>query len=303
MNHFEVLYGQLTKTLRHLELRRDELMSHHTTFKVGGPARLMALPKTEDEVVSAVRLARESGIEPLFIGNGSNLLVDDRGLDAFVVKTVPGLSGWKAEGTQITAGCGLLLSALAVEAARHSLTGLEFAHGIPGSLGGAVTMNAGAYGGELCQVVRAVRVLEPDGRVEEVPAEDCRFRYRHSAFSEGGRLVLSARLELAWGEAEAIRTQMSELMARRREKQPLEYPSAGSVFKRPQGHYAAALIDQCGLKGLTIGGAQVSAKHAGFIVNIGMATCRDVLDLIGVVRDCVYRVTGVELEPEVKYLK
>ena len=172
MNHFEVLYGQLTKTLPHLELRRDELMSHHTTFKVGGPARLMALPKTEDEVVSAVRLARESGIEPLFIGNGSNLLVDDRGLDAFVVKTVPGLSGWKAEGTQITAGCGLLLSALAVEAARHSLTGLEFAHGIPGSLGGAVTMNAGAYGGELCQVVRAVRVLEPNGRVEEVPAED-----------------------------------------------------------------------------------------------------------------------------------
>lgn len=303
MKDFDTLSGRLVQTVPNLELRHDEPMSRHTTFKVGGPARLMALPKTEAEVVSAVRLARELEIEPLFVGNGSNLLVDDKGLDAFVVKTVPGLSWWRAEGTQLTAGCGVLLSSLAAEAARHSLTGLEFAHGIPGSLGGAVTMNAGAYGGELCQVVRSVRVLEPDGRVTELPAETCDFRYRHSAFSDGGRLVLSARLELERGDAEAIRAQMSELMARRREKQPLEYPSAGSTFKRPQGHYAAALIDQCGLKGLAIGGAQVSTKHAGFIVNTGMATCRDILDLMGMVRDCVYRVTGVELEPEVKYLK
>ena len=302
-NDFDTLCARLTQAVPNLELRHDEPMSRHTTFKVGGPARLMALPKTEEEVITAVRLARELGIEPLFVGNGSDLLVDDKGLDAFVVKTVPGLSWWRAEGTQIEAGCGLLLSSLAVEAARRSLTGLEFAHGIPGSLGGAVIMNAGAYGGELCQVVRSVRTLEPDGRVEEIPVEACDFRYRHSAFSDGGRLVLSARLELERGDAEAIRAKMSDLMARRREKQPLEYPSAGSTFKRPQGHYAAALIDQCGLKGLAIGGAQVSTKHAGFIVNTGMATCRDILDLMGVVRDCVYRVTGVELEPEVKYLK
>ena len=303
MKDLEALEGRLARALPELELRRDEPMSRHTTFKVGGPARLMALPRREEELVSAVRLARELGEDPLFVGNGSDLLVDDRGLDAFVVKTVPGLSWCRAEGTALEAGCGILLSALAVQAAGHALTGLEFAHGIPGSLGGAVIMNAGAYGGELCQVVRSVRVLERDGSVAQVPAEECRFGYRRSAFSDGGRLVLSARLELAEGDPAAIRGQMAELMARRREKQPLDLPSAGSTFKRPPGHYAAALIDQCGLKGLSIGGAQVSPKHAGFIVNTGGATCRDILDLMDAVRERVYRATGVELEPEVRYLK
>ena len=303
MKNLEALTTRLTCTAPELELRRDEPMARHTTFRVGGPAKLMALPRTEEEVLAAVRAASEYGIAPIFVGNGSNLLVDDAGLDAFVIKTVPGLSWWRAEGTQIVAGSGILLSALAMEAARLSLTGLEFAQGIPGSLGGAVTMNAGAYGGEMCQAVRSVRVLEADGEVRELSAEQCEFAYRHSAFSGGERFILSARLELERGDPLAIRTVMSDLMSRRREKQPLEYPSAGSTFKRPEGHYAAALIDQCSLKGLSIGGAQVSAKHAGFIVNTGMATCKDILDLIQVVRECVYRVTGVMLEPEVKYLK
>ena len=303
MKNLQALSRALSREIPELELLHDEPMSRHTTFRVGGPARLMALPKNRQEVLAAVRLARSLEVEPLFVGNGSNLLVDDGGLDAFVIQTVPGLSWCRTEGTQLEAGCGVLLSALAAEAARHGLTGLEFAQGIPGSLGGGLTMNAGAYGGELCQVVRSVRVLERDGSVAQVPAEECRFGYRRSAFSDGGRLVLSARLELAEGDPAAIRGQMAELMARRREKQPLDLPSAGSTFKRPPGHYAAALIDQCGLKGLSIGGAQVSPKHAGFIVNTGGATCRDILDLMDAVRERVYRATGVELEPEVRYLK
>lgn len=303
MENLHILIEQLEKSAPELELRREEPMSRHTTFRVGGPAALMALPKSEAELLAAVAAARGLGMEPILVGNGSNLLVDDAGLDAFVIKTAPGLSWWRTEGTHIRAGSGLLLSALANEAARHALTGLEFAQGIPGSVGGAVCMNAGAYGGEICQVIRAVRVLEPDGRVREVPAAECGFGYRHSAFSAGKRIVLSAELELERGDALAIRTVMSDLAARRREKQPLELPSAGSTFKRPAGHYAAALIDQCGLKGMAIGGAQVSPKHAGFVVNTGMATCKDILDLMGVVQDCVYRVTGVKLEPEVKYLK
>lgn len=303
MINLDALSIQLNQKVPTLELLHNEPMSRHTTFRVGGPARLMALPRTEEEAVTAVQLARELEVEPVFVGNGSNLLVDDAGLNAFVIKTAPGLSWWRTEGTELIAGSGVLLAALANEAARHAFTGLEFAHGIPGSLGGAVTMNAGAYDGEMRQVVKSVRVLNCQGEIMEIPAEQCDFSYRHSAFSDGKQIILSAALKLSKGDPAVIRARMNELMARRKEKQPLEYPSAGSTFKRPEGHYAAALIDQCNLKGLTIGGAQVSTKHAGFIVNTGMATCRDILDLISVVKDCVYRVTGVELEPEVKYLK
>lgn len=302
MAKLDLLYDRLRGELPGLEVLTDEPMSRHTTFRVGGPAKLMALPKTEEETVAAVRLARELEVRPVFVGNGSNLLVDDAGLDAFVVKMTPGLSWWRTEGTVLTAGSGILLGSLANEAARHGLTGLEFAHGIPGSLGGAVTMNAGAYDGEMRQVVTSVRVLDHRGEIAEIPAEQCEFSYRHSAFSGGERLILSAALQLAEGDQTAIRGRMEELMARRKEKQPLEYPSAGSTFKRPEGHFAAALIDRCGLKGLTVGGAQVSEKHAGFIINTGGATCRDILNLMEQVRERVFRETGVELEPEVKYL-
>ena len=203
----------------------------------------------------------------------------------------------------LTAGAGATLAQLAVEAANRGLAGLEFAHGIPGSVGGGMVMNAGAYGGELCQVVRQVRAMDRQGRVMELAGEECAFSYRHSRFSEGGWLILSAAVELEEGDPAAIRDRMAELMARRKEKQPLDYPSAGSTFKRPEGHFAAALIDQCGLKGLRVGGAQVSEKHAGFVINTGAATCRDILELMGQVRERVFRETGVELEPEVKYVR
>jgi UDP-N-acetylmuramate dehydrogenase len=303
MNNRDALCTKLKQQLPDLDIRRDEPMSSHTTFRVGGPAKLMALPKTEDELVTAVRLARACGVEPMLIGNGSNVLVDDGGLDRFVIQTFPGLAWCQADGDRISAGSGILLAALATEAARNALTGLEFAHGIPGTLGGAVTMNAGAYDGEMRQVVESVRVLDRDGAITTFSQEKCRFSYRNSAFHDGKYIILSATMKLTKGEPESIRSRMTELMARRREKQHLEYPSAGSTFKRPEGHFAAALIDQCGLKGLRVGGAQVSEKHAGFIVNTGSATCQDILELMTLVQERVYRDTGVKLEPEVKYLR
>lgn len=303
MNQLERIYDLLRRNVPALELRRDEPMSAHTTLKVGGPAALMALPTTEQQLVSAVKLAIEEGIEPVVVGLGSNLLVDDQGLNSLVVKTAPQMNRCEVNGTVVTACAGAPLAQVANAAAGFGLTGMEFAHGIPGSLGGAVTMNAGAYGGELCQVVRSVRTMDRNGKLETLSAEQCLFSYRHSVFSDGSRLVLSAELELQRGDETAIREQMAELMARRKEKQPLEYPSAGSAFKRPEGMFAAALIDRCGLKGLRVGGAQVSEKHAGFIINSGGATCRDILELMDLVRARVLRETGVELEAEIRYLR
>ena len=303
MTNLERLARRLERELPGLELRRDEPMARHTTFKVGGPATLMALPGTEEELLAAVRTALEEGITPLFVGNGSNLLVDDAGLDALVVKTAPRVSRVEVRENTLRAGAGISLAQLASEAADHGLTGLEFAHGIPGSLGGAVVMNAGAYGGELCQVISQVRALDSRGQVRELAGDACDFSYRHSRFSAGGWLILSATVELASGDPAAIRGRMEELMARRKAKQPLEYPSAGSTFKRPEGHFAAALIEGCGLKGLTVGGAQVSEKHAGFVINRGGATCADILSLVDRVQEEVLRQTGVELEMEVRILR
>lgn len=303
MNQLERIYDLLRRNVPALELRRDEPMSAHTTLKVGGPAALMALPTMEQQLVSTVKLAMEEGIEPVVVGLGSNLLVDDHGLNSLVVKTAPQMNRCEVNDTVVTACAGSPLAQVANAAAGFGLTGMEFAHGIPGSLGGAVTMNAGAYGGELCQVVRSVRTMDRNGKLETLSAEQCLFSYRHSVFSDGSRLVLSAELELQRGDETAIREQMAELMARRKEKQPLEYPSAGSAFKRPEGMFAAALIDRCGLKGLRVGGAQVSEKHAGFIINSGGATCRDILELMDLVRARVLRETGVELEAEIRYLR
>lgn len=303
MNDIHKLHQQLEQRLPGLELRLAEPMSRHTTFRVGGPAALMALPKRTEELVEAVKLARAWEIPTVMVGNGSNLLVDDRGVDAFVVKTVPQYSQCRMEGEEVTAQAGVLLSQLATRAAENNLAGLEFAHGIPGSLGGGVTMNAGAYGGELKQVVTQVGVLLPSGEVEAWDAAQCQFSYRHSAFSDGQHLVLWAKLRLQQGDGQTIREHMRDFAARRREKQPLEYPSAGSTFKRPQGQFAAALIDQCGLKGLRVGGAMVSEKHAGFVINTGGATCTDVLRLMEQIQERVFQATGVELEPEVRYLK
>lgn len=306
MTVLEGLEKRLREECPGLELRGNEPMSKHTTFRVGGPAALMALPKGE-EARKVVETAFRCNVKPFFLGNGSNLLVSDNGYDGFVVK----LSGSYCEGegyaNELTVGGAMLLSQVANLALRQGLTGLEWAVGIPGTVGGAVTMNAGAYGGEVAQVLQQVHALGYDGRVEVVPNRECNFSYRHSAFSDGERLILEAVFHLEPGDPTAIREKMTELGETRRSKQPLEYPSAGSTFKRPppvdgKPVYAAALIDQCGLKGLTVGGARVSEKHAGFIINRGGATAADILALMEEVKKRVFDQTGVRLEPEVRTL-
>ncbi len=299
MGCFDLLKEQLNTLCPQLDVRRNEPMERHTSFHIGGPAALMALPATQEEAVLCVQAAVKLGIEPFFMGNGSNLLVADEGVERFIIKT-SNLRRCEVEGNMITADSGVTLARLAVFAREQGLTGLEFAHGIPGTLGGAVTMNAGAYGGEMAQVVRQVTVLTKKGEAETLYSFD--FGYRRSAFSDGSRMILGAQLELTIGEREQIAGRMEELAIQRQTKQPLEYPSAGSMFKRPEGYFAAALIDQCGLKGLTVGGAQVSEKHAGFVVNRGGATCAHVLELVRQVKARVLEQTGVMLEMEVKVL-
>ena len=297
---------RLAQTLRtgrpELELREHAPMSRHTTFRIGGPARLMALPRDRKAAAAAVRAAAELGIRPFFLGNGSNLLVADRGYEGFIVK-LTGLDQTRVVNRRLRAESGISLARLAMAAWGCGLTGLEFAHGIPGTLGGGVAMNAGAYGGEMSQVLTAVTFLDEAGQVITLPAQECALTYRHSLFTDHPeRLILEAEFELAQGVPTLIKIRMDELAQKRRAKQPLDQPSAGSTFKRPEGHFAAALIEQCGLKGLSVGGAQVSEKHAGFVVNRGGATAEDVLRLMEQVRERVLRDTGVELEPEVKLL-
>lgn len=303
MGRYERLLDLLHRRQPDLELRLQEPMEQHTTFRVGGPAALMALPTTEEETLAAIQVAVSLDIWPLFVGNGSNLLVDDGGLDAFVIKTVPGLGSCTVSGLTLTGMSGVRLSRFAEEAGRQGLTGLEFAHGIPGSLGGGVVMNAGAYAGEMSHVISSVRAVDRSGAVRTVSGPACAFGYRHSVFSGGDCFVLSATVQLSRGNVEEIARKMRELMERRRAKQPLEYASAGSTFKRPRGHFAAALIEHCGLKGLSVGAAQVSEKHAGFVINRGGASCQDILTLMEQVQERVYRETGVVLEPEVRYWK
>lgn len=295
----EILKERLARRCPEMTVLEQVPMCCHTTFRVGGPVPLMALPKTAQQAAAAVETATELGIVPFFLGNGSNLLVSDRGADVFIIKTA-GLTGAAVEDGTIAAQGGCLLRRLACLARENALAGLAFAHGIPGTLGGAVVMNAGAYGGEMAQVVESVTVLDKQGQTETLTKLD--FSYRHSALSDGSRMILSARLRLSPGDGDQIQREMEQLMERRRSKQPLEMPSAGSTFRRPREGYAAALIDQCGLKGLTVGGAQISEKHAGFIVNRGGATCRDILCLMAQVRSRVLEQTGVALEPEVKLL-
>ena len=308
MERFEELEQLLAKRCPTLELRKNESMERNTSFHVGGPARLMALPRTKEEAKSALLAAAELGIEPFFLGNGTNLLVPDRGVERFLIKPA-GKYGvdelnrvWEANGL-LCAGAAVSLANLSGCALGRNLTGLEFAQGIPGSVGGGVTMNAGAYGGELVQVLDSVTVLDRQGQEHVIPAADCGLGYRRSIFSGGDYLIVEARFRLTNGDPADIEARMKELAAKRKEKQPLEYPSAGSTFKRPEGHFAAALIDQCGLKGLTVGGAQVSEKHAGFVINRGGATCADVLALVEQIKAVVKERTSVELELEVKILR
>lgn len=286
-----------------LEWVCDEPMAKHTSFRIGGPARRMALPKTREQLVVLAGLLQEAGIEPLLLGNGTNLLVADEGLDTVVINTSAQLSRVEQTGEcELTADAGVSLCQLALFAWKQGLAGLAFAHGIPGTLGGGVVMNAGAYGGELKDVIADVTALYPDG-VRTLTADEMGFSYRHSAFSSGEGIVLGAKLKLEPGDPNAIKAKMDELMARRKASQPLEFPSAGSTFKRPPGHYAGPLIESCGLKGARIGGAEVSCKHAGFVVNAGGATCADVLALMEKVQKTVFDTYGVLLEPEVKIVR
>ena len=303
MERFEQLAAALRQSCPALELREREPMARHTTFRIGGPVRLMAMPRSEGEVLACLREAERAQVRLVVLGNGSNLLAADGEIPCFAV-LLTGLDALERTGErEIWAGAGVSLARLASFAAQEGLAGLEFAHGIPGTLGGGVLMNAGAYGGEMVQVVKEVAAAGRNGGVETVPAEQCGFSYRRSAFSDGERVILGAKFQLEPDDPAAIRGRMDDLARRRKEKQPLEYPSAGSMFKRPQGHFAAALIDQCGLKGLTVGGAQVSEKHAGFVINRGGATCADVLALVDQVKERVLQQTGVELEMEVRVLR
>ncbi len=287
-----------------LKWLHDEPLSRHTSFRIGGPARRMAMPQRCEQIVILMSLLSEAGIRPVLVGNGTNLLASDEGLDTVVIKTGELLGAVEQTGeTELTADAGISLARLAMFAWKQGLTGLEFAHGIPGTLGGGVVMNAGAYGGSLSDVITEVTALYPDG-VRRLKAEELQLSYRHSVFSEQTEaVVLRAKLALEKGERDAIKARMDELMARRKASQPLEWPSAGSTFKRPTGYFAGALIEQSGLKGAHVGGAEVSRKHAGFVINTGGATCADVLALIEKIRQTVLQDSGVLLEPEVKIIR
>ena len=282
-------------------LKENEPMSRHTTFRVGGPAELMFFPASAAEVRAALDAAREAEVPVHLVGNGSNLLVRDGGLKGLTIALGEPFSEVRVEGSAVIAQAGAPLARVAAAAQEAGLSGLEFASGIPGTLGGGCAMNAGAYGGELKDVLENAQVLL-GGELRTMNKDELEMGYRTTRVLREGGIVLEARFVLTPDNREDIAARMRELNARRREKQPLNLPSAGSTFKRPEGHFAGALIEGCGLKGCSIGGAQVSEKHAGFVVNTGGATAADILNLIGHVHDVVLRETGVELEPEVRII-
>ena len=284
----------------------DEPMKNHTSFKIGGPAAALCAPKNRRQLRELVGFVQREGVDSWYIGNGSNLLVSDEGLNGVAILLDSGFDGEiEVDGTVLLAPAGKKLSAVCAAACAAGLTGLEFAYGIPGSVGGAVYMNAGAYGGEMKDRLLWVEYLAPTGEIVRLEQEQLSLSYRHSRFMEEGMqgsCIVRAAFGLQRGEKAAIQSEMDRILNQRRQKQPLEYPSAGSTFKRPQGAFAAQLIDKCGLKGFTVGGAQVSEKHAGFVINTGKATCADVLELTRQVQECVQEKTGYLLELEVRQL-
>lgn len=305
MDWYTQLDKRVAEELPDLKVVSDEPMSRHTSFRIGGPARRLAYPVNSAQLAALLDLALDCGANPFVIGKGTNLLIADEGLDRLVIDTsAMDRMEFGAEPMVLSADAGVSLARLADFACKQGLSGLEFAHGIPGTVGGAVCMNAGAYDGEMKQVIESVTVFFPGEGVREIPCEGMDFSYRHSLLSDHPEaVVLAATFRLKSGDPEQIREKMRELMARRKASQPLEFPSAGSTFKRPTGYFAGTLIDQCGLKGLTVGGAQVSEKHAGFVINQGGATCKDVTDLIALVQKRVMEEKGVHLEPEVKIIR
>ena len=284
------------------ELLLEEPMAKHTSFRIGGPADVLAQPGNEAELAALLKRAADHAVPVTLVGNGSNLLVRDKGIRGLVIKLSNLFSSITVEGNVLTFGSGISLAMASKKAASLSLSGLEFAVGIPGTIGGAVYMNAGAYDGEMAKVVTSVQVMDRQGQSSQLKADELDFSYRHTALQNSGLIVTSVTVSLQPGEAESIKAKMDDFSQRRIAKQPLELPSAGSMFKRPVGYFAGTLIEQTGLKGYTVGGAQVSTKHAGFVVNVGGATAKDVLQLIRDVQDRVLAAQGVQLEPEVLVL-
>lgn len=298
----EFIYKQLLNILEEESVKTDEPMKKHISFKVGGPADFLVKPKTEEELAKVIKFAKEENIPYLVIGNGSNLLVKDGGIRGIVIELSDNFNDFEIEGNIIKAQSGALLSILGRNALRNSLTGIEFAAGIPGTLGGALAMNAGAYGGEMKDVVKSVRLMDTDGNIVEFTNEQMEFEYRRSILSRTDYIVLSAVMELKEGNVDEIKEVMADYSNKRTTKQPLNFPSAGSTFKRPEGHFAAKLIDDCGLRGLTLRGAQVSDKHCGFVINKDGADAKAILDLMFVVKSTVNAKFGIMLEEEVKIL-
>ena len=283
---------------------KDEKLCNHISFKVGGPCPLLIEPKNENQLTEILKLIKVADVPFTILGNGTNVLVLDEGLDRVVVKIGDEMTHLSLENENvICCSAGTKVVTLCKFALENSLSGLEFAYGIPGTCGGAVFMNAGAYGGEVKDVISEITYLSPDLEVKTMPVEEAKLSYRHSVFKENGCIVVSAKFKMKKAPKEEIKSAMNDFLSRRKDKQPLEYPSAGSTFKRPAGYFAGALIEQCGFKGKALGGAQISDKHAGFLINKNNATAKDILDLIKLTQETVKKETGITLEPEVIVLR
>ena len=301
MTQLTQLQKKLSALFPETELRFAEPMHKHTSFRIGGPVEVMAFPKSREELAELLKTSALLDLKPAILGAGTNILAPDEGMNGLVICLKDCLSGMELlEGNRLRVASGVTMTRAAVFAANQGLSGLEFAHGIPGTVGGGIYMNAGAYGGELKDICESVDVMGFNGNLKTVAAEDMEFSYRHSILEEVPGIVVSVVFRLTPMEPEQIKAKMKELQSKRSAAQPLDLPSAGSAFKRPAGGYAAAMIDEAGLKGYTVGGAAISAKHAGFAVNLGGATARDVRDLLQQVSDIVFEKTGIRLEPEVR---
>ena len=301
MTHLTELQQKITALISDIELRFDEPMANHTSFRIGGGAEVMAFPKSIDELSCILKVSALLDCKSAILGAGTNVLAPDEGIRGLVICLKDCLGGMEQTGeNRIRVMAGVTMTRAAVFAANLGLSGLEFAHGIPGTVGGGVYMNAGAYGGEICQVCKSVDVMDFSGELRRFSAEEMEFSYRHSILEEKPGIVVSAEFELTNAPVEQIKAKMKELMGKRSASQPLDLPSAGSAFKRPVGGYAAALIDGAGLKGFSVGGAAISTKHAGFAVNLGGATAEDVKCLLRQVSDIVFEKSGIRLEPEVR---
>lgn len=296
------LKQRLKECVEEERILKDVPMKEHTSFKVGGKAKCVVLPKTIGEIVFTVSLCKEHNIQYFIMGKGSNLIINDNGFEGVIIKLGEYFNEIKVEKDTITAQSGAFMSIIAAKALQNTLSGLEFASGIPGTVGGAVAMNAGAYGGDMSQITESVKIMDETGAIQKLKNEELDFGYRKSIFQSSPNLILEVKMKLEKASYDQIRNTMKEMTEKRMKKQPLNLPSAGSIFKRPEGHYAGKLIEDAGLKGLSVGGARVSPLHSGFIVNEGNATAEDIINLIAIIKNTVYEKFGVMLEQEVKIL-